>query len=64
MSMLQSIELKIPPPVVALVLAFGMWGVAHLAAAREPVTLARMILAGTLGIGGVAFDLSGMIAFR
>ncbi|MHB1273743.1 MAG: methyltransferase family protein [Rhodanobacter sp.] len=64
MSMLQSIELKIPPPVVALALALGMWGVAHLAATREPVTLVRMILAGVLALCGVAFDLSGMLAFR
>ncbi|MDE2154966.1 MAG: isoprenylcysteine carboxylmethyltransferase family protein [Xanthomonadaceae bacterium] len=64
MRILQSIELKIPPPVVALVLALGMGGVAHFAAAREPVTLVRMILAGVLALCGVVFDLSGMIAFR
>lgn len=60
---MQTLEHKIPPPVVALVTAAAMWGIAHLNQAPSPapsrVTLA-IVLAGfglvliTLGIAAFA----------
>lgn len=59
-----SLEHRIPPPVVGALVAAAMWGIAslgpHLPFASTPRTIAAGILAAT----GIAFDLSGLIAFR
>ena len=61
---MRALELKIPPPVVALLVALAMWGVSRDAAALPAAEFARLPLALALAVVGAAFDVSGLIAFR
>jgi protein-S-isoprenylcysteine O-methyltransferase Ste14 len=59
-----TLEHKVPPPLVAALIAAGMWGTAgfgpQLPMARGPAWLAVAILVTT----GLAFDVLGIMAFR
>lgn len=58
------LELKIPPPVVALLLALAAWWLARVTHTRAPPELLRLLLAVALVLLAAAFDLSGLLAFR
>jgi protein-S-isoprenylcysteine O-methyltransferase Ste14 len=58
------LELRVPPPVVALLVALAMWIVSRDAVASGASELTRLPLAIALALVGVAFDLSALIAFR
>lgn len=62
------LEHRIPPPVVALLLAAGMWWLARgWLGAGWPVWVSdgwRLALAGALVLTGGAFDVAGLVAFR
>lgn len=62
-SWMSALELKIPPPVVALLVALAMWGIAHLAPLDGGPSL-RAAVALVLVAVGVAFSISGAMAFR
>jgi protein-S-isoprenylcysteine O-methyltransferase Ste14 len=60
---MSSLELKIPPPVVALLVALAMWFAAR---ATTPVGMplsARVALATVFGLLGVAFSGSAVVLF-
>jgi protein-S-isoprenylcysteine O-methyltransferase Ste14 len=57
------LELKVPPPVVGLVLGLAMWGLAPLGPALGLPDPLRLWLALAIGGMGGALDLSGLIAF-
>ena len=57
------LELKVPPPVVALLLGFGAWWLAPLGPAIAWPEVLRQGLAGALLLAGVALDFSGLVAF-
>jgi len=59
---LSSLELKIPPPIVALIVAAAMWGLSHVAPASSTPSW-RIAAALALAILGVAFSISGAVAF-
>ena len=61
---MRALELKVPPPVVALIVALAMGGVARDAAALPAPELVRLPLAMALALAGAAFDVSGLLAFR
>ena len=58
------LELRVPPPVVALLVALAMWIVSRDAVASGAPEPTRLPLAIALALVGVAFDLSALIAFR
>ena len=58
------LELRIPPPIVGLIIAGGMWIVAHLSAVIQLPRVARLSLAVMLGAIGVGVALSGVLSFR
>ena len=58
------LELKIPPPVVALLLALGAWWLARVTHTRAEPDLLRLVLAVALVLLGAAYDVSGLLAFR
>jgi protein-S-isoprenylcysteine O-methyltransferase Ste14 len=59
-----SLELKIPPPVVALLIAVAMWGLAFIAPLMEVPTLFRVWVAVAIALAGAAFSFSGIMSFR
>jgi protein-S-isoprenylcysteine O-methyltransferase Ste14 len=61
---MQRLELKIPPPVVAVLVGLAMWLVAPLHPQLAVGTNIRLVLAGSLFVVALAFDLAGLLAFR
>jgi protein-S-isoprenylcysteine O-methyltransferase Ste14 len=61
---MQSLELKIPPPLVALLVAGGMWGIASLGPSIELPALIRKAVALIIALAGGGFSLAGVISFR
>jgi protein-S-isoprenylcysteine O-methyltransferase Ste14 len=62
--MMQALELKIPPPAVALVIAAAMWGISLIVPALEAPVAARAIAGIVLALAGGGVALSGNIALR
>jgi protein-S-isoprenylcysteine O-methyltransferase Ste14 len=60
----RSLELRIPPPVVGLLVAAGMWVVAHLPPLLELPKLVRVLVAGALAAMGIAMAVGGVLSFR
>lgn len=58
------LELKIPPPVVALLAALGVWGLARVTHTRAEPDLLRLVLAVVLVLVAAVFDVCGLLAFR
>lgn len=61
---MEALELKIPPPVLALATAAGMWFVARTWPAFGFAFPGQDILAVALAVAGVAFALWGVITFH
>jgi protein-S-isoprenylcysteine O-methyltransferase Ste14 len=61
---MHALELKVPPPIVALVMAIAMWFLAYLPPSSEAPPIARLFLAAGLAAVGAGFSLSGVLAFR
>jgi protein-S-isoprenylcysteine O-methyltransferase Ste14 len=67
---MKALELKIPPPIVGLLCAAAMWGIAQIAPDR--LLLQALGLSGSVRMGlvlvllclGGAFDVAGLLAFR
>jgi len=60
----RALELKIPPPVVAILIATAMWGVSSHQPSLSLAPEIRQFLPAALAILGVTFDLLGLLAFR
>ena len=60
---MQSLELKIPPPVVALLVGFLMWLISRIDPAMDIPAWARFWFAPAVAVVGVVFSASGAIAF-
>jgi len=58
------LELRIPPPVVGLIVAGGMWTVAHLPPIVRLPDLVRLPVAAVLVAIGVAVAVAGVVSFR
>jgi protein-S-isoprenylcysteine O-methyltransferase Ste14 len=61
---MRTLELKVPPPVVALVVALAMWAVGRGAITLPAPELLRLPLAIAFALGGAAFDVAALVAFR
>jgi protein-S-isoprenylcysteine O-methyltransferase Ste14 len=61
---MHSLELRIPPPVVGLLVAAGMWTVAHFPPILPLPQLVRLVVAAVLGAIGVAVAIGGVMSFR
>lgn len=61
---LRCLETKVPPPLVALVIAAGMWLVTSVTPIVPLTDFVRVPVAGVLAACGVAFGLAGSLAFR
>ena len=61
---MQSLELKIPPPIVTLIMAAAMWSVSLIDSSPHLSIVLRLAIGGTLAILGGSISLAGMLAFR
>ena len=61
---MRSLELRIPPPVAGLLVATGMWAVAHLPPLLQLPKLVRLLVAAALGGIGIAIAIGGVMSFR
>lgn len=67
MPAVRTLELKIPPPLVALLLAAAMWAADRTAWGGPRLPLAdpaRLALVGVLVVAALLAELSGLVAFR
>lgn len=61
---MQALELKIPPPVVALITAALMWGIARVAPLIEFAPTVRLVAVVIISAVGGSIGIAGIIAFR
>lgn len=61
---MNALELKVPPPIVALVLALAMWMVSRLTPTFEVAASLRISLAVAIALVGAAFSAAGVAAFH
>lgn len=59
-----ALEAKVPPPIVALAVALGMWVVARYTPTVEVLGSLRVWVAVILAVVGVGFSAAGIAAFR
>ena len=58
------LELRVPPPLVGLIIAGAMWAIASLPPILSLPASVRVLAAVILSVTGVAIILSGVISFR
>ena len=58
------LETKVPPPVVALLIAIGMWALRRQLPAPDTAPMGDWRIAVVIAVVGVAIGVSGAIAFR
>jgi protein-S-isoprenylcysteine O-methyltransferase Ste14 len=61
---MRALELRIPPPVVTLLVAGAMWGISHAAPLLELPALVRAGVAGTFFVAGAIISIAGIVSFR
>jgi len=61
---MRSLETRIPPPLVALVLAVAMWGLSHFEPHFAIPRNVRVAVALVIALVGGSFTTLGMLAFR
>ena len=58
------LELKVPPPLVALLVILGMWGLAQFPPYWEIDSLVRNVMSAAMAAIGAGFAVAGFVAFR
>lgn len=61
---MDALELKVPPPVVALLVAGAMWGITMISAPIEVPNVVLHVVAAMISIAGGCISLAGIIWFR
>ena len=61
---MQALELKIPPPAIAVLMAGAMWGIYLVAPLLEVPAFTRVAAALAIALAGAGFTLAGVISFR
>ena len=61
---MRSLELRIPPPLVALLVAGAMWGLAAVAPRLDMPAFPRHAAATAIALAGLACSLAGIAVFR
>jgi protein-S-isoprenylcysteine O-methyltransferase Ste14 len=61
---MQALELKIPPPLVMVLIGAAMWGIASISGPVLGVNVVRAFTALAVVLAGVAISLAGVISFR
>lgn len=61
---MRALELKIPPPLVALLVAGAMWGISLFVSSLEVPASTRVVMAAALALAGGCVSLAGALAIR
>jgi protein-S-isoprenylcysteine O-methyltransferase Ste14 len=61
---MQALELKIPPPAIALLVAAAMWGISLATPTVKVPALVRVVAAIAIALAGVGTATAGALAFR
>jgi protein-S-isoprenylcysteine O-methyltransferase Ste14 len=61
---MQSLELKIPPPIIVVMLAIAMWGISIVSPLLTLATSYHIYMAVALALVGGVFTIAGVISFR
>lgn len=61
---MDALELKVPPPVVALVIALAMWGISRFTPVLDVGLMPRVVAGLLLAAIGGSFSAAGITAFR
>jgi protein-S-isoprenylcysteine O-methyltransferase Ste14 len=61
---MQSLELKIPPPIIAVLIAFAMWGISLITPLLALSPTYRIPIAIAIAVVGGALAIAGTISFR
>ena len=61
---MRALELRIPPPAVAALMAGAMWGIAALGPLIAAPTFIRVIAAAIIALVGGVFSIAGIVSFR
>jgi protein-S-isoprenylcysteine O-methyltransferase Ste14 len=61
---MQALELKIPPPAVAVLIAGAMWGISLVTPSIDVPRHVRMVAALAIALAGGGIALSGAVLFR
>ena len=61
---MRALELKIPPPIVAVLVAAVMWGISLATPSADVSAPIRLVAAIALALAGLATAVSGAVAFR
>ncbi len=61
---MQLLELKIPPPVIAALIAIAMWGISLMTPLLEIFTPYRVPVAIAIALVGLVFNVTGVVSFR
>ena len=61
---MRALELKVPPPVVAALMAGAMWGISLVAPLLQVPAFIRVVAAATIVLAGGGFSLAGAISIR
>ena len=61
---MQTLELRIPPPAVTLLIASTMWGITWVAPSLEVPAFPRITVAVAIALVGFGFILAGIASFR
>ena len=61
---MKALELKIPPPAIAVFLAAVMWAISRITPSLQVQTGIRLVLALAVALVAVGFSAAGVISFR
>jgi protein-S-isoprenylcysteine O-methyltransferase Ste14 len=62
--LMKSLELKVPPPLVAATVAVATWGISRVTPLLEVATAYRVWAAIAIAAAGAFFSIGGVVAFR
>ncbi|MFN0302185.1 MAG: methyltransferase family protein [Burkholderiales bacterium] len=61
---MKALELKVPPPAVAILMAGAMWGISLVTPLFEVPTIVRIAAAATIAVAGIGSSVAAIVSFR
>lgn len=61
---MNAFELKVPPPIVVLLVAAAMWAMSKMGASIEIPSVVRSVVTATIALAGGCISLAGIVSFR